>query len=168
MSAHYLSHTFDIHGGGMDLIFPHHENEIAQSCAACPDSNINFWVHNGFVNVDDLKMSKSLGNFFTIREVKCEIAFVSFSPLSCFFFKYLVHHSSSLVAAAIVFQNLVLCVLQVTKLYHPLALRHFLLGMHYRSPVNYTISQIEQSSEAVFYIYKVKGIYNNVKSFFPI
>lgn len=86
MSAHYLSHTFDIHGGGMDLIFPHHENEIAQSCAACPDSNINFWVHNGFVNVDDLKMSKSLGNFFTIREVKCEIAFVYFSPLSYFFF----------------------------------------------------------------------------------
>lgn len=87
MSAHYLSHTFDIHGGGMDLIFPHHENEIAQSCAACPDSNINFWVHNGFVNVDDLKMSKSLGNFFTIREVKCEIAFVSFSPLSFFLFQ---------------------------------------------------------------------------------
>lgn len=69
MSAHYLTHTFDIHGGGMDLIFPHHENEIAQSCAACSESNINYWVHNGFVTANDEKMSKSLGNFFTIREV---------------------------------------------------------------------------------------------------
>ncbi|KAL0343105.1 UNVERIFIED_CONTAM: Cysteine--tRNA ligase CPS1, chloroplastic/mitochondrial [Sesamum angustifolium] len=110
MSAHYLTHTFDIHGGGMDLIFPHHENEIAQSCAACSESRINYWIHNGFVTANDEKMSKSLGNFFTIREV--------------------------------------------TKLYHPLALRHFLLGTHYRSPVNYSISQIEISSEAVFYIYQ--------------
>ncbi|KAL0332735.1 UNVERIFIED_CONTAM: Cysteine--tRNA ligase CPS1, chloroplastic/mitochondrial [Sesamum calycinum] len=112
MSAHYLTHTFDIHGGGMDLIFPHHENEIAQSCAACSESRINYWIHNGFVTANDEKMSKSLGNFFTIREV--------------------------------------------TKLYHPLALRHFLLGTHYRSPVNYSISQIEISSEAVFYIYQKK------------
>ncbi|KAL2235017.1 cysteine--tRNA ligase 2, cytoplasmic-like isoform X1 [Sesamum indicum] len=110
MSAHYLTHTFDIHGGGMDLIFPHHENEIAQSCAACSESKVNYWIHNGFVTANDEKMSKSLGNFFTIREV--------------------------------------------TKLYHPLALRHFLLGTHYRSPVNYSISQIEISSEAVFYIYQ--------------
>ncbi|KAL0463562.1 UNVERIFIED_CONTAM: Cysteine--tRNA ligase CPS1, chloroplastic/mitochondrial [Sesamum latifolium] len=110
MSAHYLTHAFDIHGGGMDLIFPHHENEIAQSCAACSESKVNYWIHNGFVTANDEKMSKSLGNFFTIREV--------------------------------------------TKLYHPLALRHFLLGTHYRSPVNYSISQIEISSEAVFYIYQ--------------
>ncbi|CAK9159509.1 unnamed protein product [Ilex paraguariensis] len=110
MSAHYLTCTFDIHGGGMDLIFPHHENEMAQSCAACPESNVSYWIHNGFVNANDEKMSKSLGNFFTIREV--------------------------------------------TKLYHPLALRHFLMGTHYRSPVNYSISQIEIASEAVFYIYQ--------------
>lgn len=69
MSAHYLTHSFDIHGGGMDLIFPHHENEIAQSCAACSESKVNYWVHNGFVTANDEKMSKSLGNFFTIREV---------------------------------------------------------------------------------------------------
>lgn len=69
MSAYYLTHSFDIHGGGMDLTFPHHENEIAQSCAACPESNISYWMHNGFVTIDDEKMSKSLGNFFTIREV---------------------------------------------------------------------------------------------------
>jgi cysteinyl-tRNA synthetase len=69
MSAKHLGHQFDIHGGGMDLIFPHHENEIAQSCAACRDSNVRYWMHNGFVTVDSEKMSKSLGNFFTIREV---------------------------------------------------------------------------------------------------
>ncbi|WOH07690.1 hypothetical protein DCAR_0727123 [Daucus carota subsp. sativus] len=110
MSAKYLTPVFDIHGGGMDLIFPHHENEIAQSCAACPDSNVSYWVHNGFVTTNDEKMSKSLGNFFTIRKV--------------------------------------------TELYHPLALRHFLLGTHYRSPVNYSITQIEIASEAVYRIYQ--------------
>ncbi|GJM99508.1 hypothetical protein PR202_ga16612 [Eleusine coracana subsp. coracana] len=68
MSAHYLGHSFDIHGGGEDLIFPHHENEIAQSRAACCDSSINYWIHNGFVNVNSQKMSKSLGNFVTIRK----------------------------------------------------------------------------------------------------
>ncbi len=64
-----LGTRFDIHAGGMDLKFPHHENEIAQSCAATGDSFANVWMHNGFVNVDDEKMSKSLGNFFTIRTV---------------------------------------------------------------------------------------------------
>ncbi|KHG12924.1 Cysteine--tRNA ligase [Gossypium arboreum] len=68
MSAAYLGYSFDIHGGGMDLVFPHHENEIAQSCAACKQSNVSYWIHNGFVTVDSEKMSKSLGNFFTIRE----------------------------------------------------------------------------------------------------
>ncbi|KAG9156871.1 hypothetical protein Leryth_024482 [Lithospermum erythrorhizon] len=92
------------------IIFPHHENEIAQSCAACPESNISFWLHNGFVTANDEKMSKSVGNFFTIREV--------------------------------------------TKLYHPLALRYFLLGTHYRSPVNYSISMIETASNAVFKLYQ--------------
>ncbi|MBW8721866.1 MAG: class I tRNA ligase family protein, partial [Polaromonas sp.] len=61
--------TFDIHGGGADLQFPHHENEIAQSEGANGKPLANFWVHNGFVRVDNEKMSKSLGNFFTIREV---------------------------------------------------------------------------------------------------
>jgi len=69
MSTHCLGNHFDIHGGGMDLQFPHHENEIAQSCAATSDEFANVWMHNGFVRVDDEKMSKSLGNFFTIREV---------------------------------------------------------------------------------------------------
>ncbi|HKU52171.1 MAG TPA: DALR domain-containing protein, partial [Nitrospira sp.] len=69
MSMHYLNETFDIHGGGMDLIFPHHENEIAQSCGATGKEFAHYWVHNGFVQINQEKMSKSLGNFFTIREI---------------------------------------------------------------------------------------------------
>ncbi|XP_059658179.1 cysteine--tRNA ligase, chloroplastic/mitochondrial isoform X2 [Cornus florida] len=110
MSAAYLGYSFDIHGGGMDLIFPHHENEIAQSCAACDQSNISYWIHNGFVTIDSQKMSKSLGNFFTIR--------------------------------------------QVIELYHPLALRLFLIGTHYRSPINYSDVQLESASDRVFYMYQ--------------
>ncbi|KAK3129478.1 hypothetical protein QOZ80_6BG0480370 [Eleusine coracana subsp. coracana] len=110
MSAHYLGHSFDIHGGGEDLIFPHHENEIAQSRAACCDSSINYWIHNGFVNVNSQKMSKSLGNFVTIRKV--------------------------------------------IEMYHPLALRMFLLGTHYRSPINYTIEQLNVASDRLYYTYQ--------------
>ena len=69
MSCQLLGEHFDIHGGGQDLQFPHHENEIAQSEGASGKPFVNYWMHNGFVRVDDEKMSKSLGNFFTIREV---------------------------------------------------------------------------------------------------
>ena len=69
MSADLLGRHFDIHGGGQDLQFPHHENEIAQSEGANGCTFVNYWMHNGFVRVDNEKMSKSLGNFFTIREV---------------------------------------------------------------------------------------------------
>ena len=69
MCTALLGQHFDLHGGGMDLKFPHHENEIAQSCAAHDGGFVNVWIHNGFVNVDNEKMSKSLGNFFTIRDV---------------------------------------------------------------------------------------------------
>ncbi|XP_024023242.1 cysteine--tRNA ligase 2, cytoplasmic [Morus notabilis] len=110
MSAHYLTFKFDIHGGGIDLIFPHHENEIAQSCAACQESAVSYWMHNGHVTNNNEKMSKSLGNFFTIR--------------------------------------------QITERYHPLALRHFLLSAHYRSPLNYTVSQLDSASDAFYYIYQ--------------
>ncbi|CAM8950762.1 unnamed protein product [Rhodiola kirilowii] len=110
MSAHYLTFSFDIHGGGIDLIFPHHENELAQSCAACQESKVSYWMHNGHVTINDEKMSKSLGNFFTIREI--------------------IEH------------------------YHPLSLRHFLMSAHYRSQINYSLSQLEHASEAVFYIYQ--------------
>ncbi|WHZ16748.1 MAG: Cysteinyl-tRNA synthetase [Nitrospira sp.] len=69
MAMRHLGETFDIHGGGMDLIFPHHENEIAQSCGATGREFARYWVHNGFVQINQEKMSKSLGNFFTIREI---------------------------------------------------------------------------------------------------
>eukprot|EP01018_Ginkgo_biloba_P004559 Gb_40720 [translate_table: standard] len=110
MSAAHLGYSFDIHGGGVDLIFPHHENEIAQSCAACNESDIHYWMHNGFVTIDAEKMSKSLGNFFTIREV--------------------------------------------LDSYHPLALRFFLIGTHYRSSLNYSQTQLESASDRIFYIYQ--------------
>ena len=69
MSTSLLGSYFDLHGGGEDLKFPHHENEIAQSCAACDSPFVRMWMHNGFVRVNEEKMSKSLGNFFTVREV---------------------------------------------------------------------------------------------------
>ncbi len=69
MSERFLGEHFDIHGGGQDLQFPHHENEIAQSEGAHDHTFVNYWMHNGFVRVDNEKMSKSLGNFFTVREV---------------------------------------------------------------------------------------------------
>ena len=69
MAMAHLGETFDIHGGGKDLVFPHHENEIAQSEGATGKTFARYWIHNGFVNVDNEKMSKSLGNFFTLREV---------------------------------------------------------------------------------------------------
>ena len=69
MSNKYLGDTFDFHGGGSDLIFPHHENEIAQSTCAHDGEYVNYWMHSGMVMVDREKMSKSLGNFFTVRDV---------------------------------------------------------------------------------------------------
>ncbi len=72
MSNKILGETFDIHGGGQDLIFPHHENEIAQSEGASGKPFVNYWMHNGYINIDNQKMSKSLGNFFTVREISEE------------------------------------------------------------------------------------------------
>lgn len=69
MSKHYIGETIDIHGGGVDLIFPHHENEIAQSEAATDEPLAHYWMHNGHINIDNKKMSKSAGNFFTTRDV---------------------------------------------------------------------------------------------------
>jgi cysteinyl-tRNA synthetase len=73
MSTRELGEHFDIHGGGLDLKFPHHENEIAQTCGATGGRFAEIWMHNGFLNIDDEKMSKSLGNFFTTREVLAKI-----------------------------------------------------------------------------------------------
>lgn len=107
MSQPYL--PLDIHGGGQDLIFPHHENEIAQSEAACSCSLARYWVHNGFVQVNAEKMSKSLGNFKTIRDI---------------------------------LEN-----------YLPETLRFFLLGKHYRSPIDFTADSMDEAEKAQHRVY---------------
>jgi cysteinyl-tRNA synthetase len=91
MSEYHLGDHFDIHGGGQDLQFPHHENEIAQSEGAHQCTFVNYWMHNGFVRVDEEKMSKSLGNFFTIREV-----LKTFDPEVLRFFILRAHYRSPL------------------------------------------------------------------------
>ncbi len=111
MSTSILGDYFDIHGGGEDLKFPHHENEIAQSCAACDSPFVNIWMHNGFVRVNEEKMSKSLGNFFTVREV-------------------------------------------LKHLRDPEVLRFFLLGSHYRGPINYSEAQLAQADETLLGLYR--------------
>jgi cysteinyl-tRNA synthetase len=91
MACELLGESFDIHGGGADLQFPHHENEIAQSEGAHGVPMASFWMHNGFINVDNVKMSKSLGNFFTIRDV-----FKTYEPEVVRFFVVRSHYRSPL------------------------------------------------------------------------
>lgn len=110
MSCSHLGTTFDIHGGGMDLKFPHHENEIAQACAANDGNFARYWLHNGFVNINSEKMSKSLGNFFTIREV--------------------------------------------LKKYHPEVVRMFMLGTHYRSPLDFSDRALDEAKAALDRLYE--------------
>ncbi|MEK9775843.1 MAG: cysteine--tRNA ligase [Quisquiliibacterium sp.] len=109
MSTALLGRTIDIHGGGADLQFPHHENEIAQSEAANGCQFVRYWMHNGFVRVDDEKMSKSLGNFFTIREV--------------------------------------------LRRFDPEVVRLFILRAHYRSPLNYSDSHLEDARASLLRLY---------------
>jgi cysteinyl-tRNA synthetase len=117
MSMKHLGETFDIHGGGMDLIFPHHENEIAQSCGATGKEFARYWIHNGFVQINQEKMSKSMGNFFTIREIfeKSE------------------------------WQD------DITGE----MLRYFLLGTHYRSPLDFSDKSIEVAKNALNGFYEL-------------
>ncbi|MCV6639495.1 cysteine--tRNA ligase [Candidatus Albibeggiatoa sp. nov. NOAA] len=109
MSTSCLGNHFDIHGGGADLQFPHHENEIAQSEGATGEQYVNYWVHNGFVRVNEEKMSKSLGNFFTVREVLDK--------------------------------------------YQPEVVRYFILGSHYRSPLNYSDQHLDNAQQALTRLY---------------
>ena len=95
MSVAKLGPTFDIHGGGKDLIFPHHENEMAQSCAYTGKEFAKYWVHNGFVTVDQEKMSKSLGNFFTIREILEKSPFSEPVTAECLRYLFLATHYRS-------------------------------------------------------------------------
>ena len=105
MSSKYLGETIDIHSGGTDLIFPHHENEVAQSEAATGKPFVRWWLHNGFLLIDSEKMSKSLGNFLTARAALAK--------------------------------------------YPPLAIRLFMLGAHYRSPLNFAPEGLEQAAHGV-------------------
>ena len=91
MSMKYLGEEFDIHGGGLDLIFPHHTNEIAQSEGATGKTFARYWMHNGFVTVDNEKMSKSLGNFFTLKDI-----FAKFDPMVVRYFLLSQHYRSPL------------------------------------------------------------------------
>lgn len=100
MSTKYLGETFDVHGGGMDLIFPHHENEIAQSEGASGKQFVKYWLHNGFITVDQEKMSKSLGNFFTIRDVMKK-----FSPEAIRFFLLSTHYHSPIDFSDVMLEN---------------------------------------------------------------
>jgi cysteinyl-tRNA synthetase len=122
MSIKYLGETFDIHGGGMDLIFPHHENEIAQSSGATGKEFARYWIHNGFVQINQEKMSKSLGNFFTIREI--------FEKS-----KWPEDETGEM-------------------------LRYFLLGTHYRGPLDFSDKSIEEAKNALngFYDLLVKRL----------
>ncbi|MCK8816229.1 cysteine--tRNA ligase [Natroniella sulfidigena] len=102
MSRKYLGDRFDIHTGGVDLVFPHHENEIAQSEACCGQQVVNYWLHNGYINIDGEKMSKSLGNFFTTREILSK--------------------------------------------YPAKVVRLFLIAKHYRSPINFSDQELENTA----------------------
>ena len=101
MSRKYIGDTIDIHAGGEDLIFPHHENEIAQSEACNGEKFANYWMHNGFLNIDNKKMSKSAGNFFTVREIgeKYPLQVIRFFMLSAHYRSPL-NFSDTLVEAA--------------------------------------------------------------------
>ena len=113
MANKYLGKTIDIHSGGQDLIFPHHENEIAQSeCANCQPF-ANYWMHNGYININNKKMSKSLGNFFTIRDI--------------------------------------------LKDYDGEVIRYFMLSAHYRNPINFADTLMEQAKSAVERVYTCLG-----------
>ena len=118
MARKYLGDTFDIHGGGQDLIFPHHENEIAQSRCAYHGNFANYWLHNGFIQVNGDKMSKSLGNFFLLREILGKFP-----------------------------GNVV---------------RLFILGTHYRKPINFSMDNIEDSRKTL------KNIVTAMKDFSEI
>ncbi len=102
MSKKYLGEQIDIHGGGEDLIFPHHENEIAQSEAASGKELARYWMHNGFLNIDNKKMSKSLGNFFTVREIgeKFDLQVLRFFMLSGAHYRSPLNFSEELMEAS--------------------------------------------------------------------
>ncbi len=112
MANRFLGKTIDIHSGGQDLIFPHHENEIAQSEAANCCQFANYWVHNGYINVDNRKMSKSLGNFFTVRDVAKEFDYevIRFFMLSAHYRSPINFSKDLMVAAKSALERIYTCI----------------------------------------------------------
>ena len=112
MSKKYLGEEIDIHAGGEDLIFPHHENEIAQSEAANGKPFAKYWMHNGFLNIDNKKMSKSLGNFFTVRDIseKYDLQVLRFFMLSAHYRSPLNFSAELMEAAKNGLERIVTCV----------------------------------------------------------
>ncbi len=99
MSKKYLGETFDIHGGGMDLLFPHHESEIAQSKGSCGKAPVRYWMHNNMITINGQKMGKSLGNFITLRELftgEHKLLHQAYSPMAIRFFIQQAHYRSTL------------------------------------------------------------------------
>lgn len=99
MSTRYLGETFDIHGGGMDLMFPHHECEIAQSTAACGHDSARYWMHNNMITINGQKMGKSLGNFITLEELttgRHKLLEQAYSPMTIRFFILQAHYRGTL------------------------------------------------------------------------
>jgi cysteinyl-tRNA synthetase len=99
MSKKYLGETFDIHGGGMDLVFPHHESEIAQSKGSCGNAPVKYWMHNNMITINGRKMGKSLGNFITLREFfngSSALLDQAYSPMTIRFFILQAHYRSTL------------------------------------------------------------------------
>jgi cysteinyl-tRNA synthetase len=99
MSKKYLGETFDIHGGGMDLLFPHHESEIAQSKGSCGQAPVKYWMHNNMITINGQKMGKSLGNFITLKQLfngEHKILQQSYSPMAVRFFILQAHYRSTL------------------------------------------------------------------------
>ena len=109
MANKYLGETIDLHSGGQDLIFPHHENEIAQSECANGKPFAHYWMHNGYININNQKMSKSLGNFFTVRDIRNK--------------------------------------------YDSEVIRFFMLSAHYRNPINFADTLMDQAKSAVERVY---------------
>jgi cysteinyl-tRNA synthetase len=129
MSMHYLGETFDLHGGGQDLVFPHHENELAQSEAATGKPFARYWLHHGLLTIDQEKMSKSLGNFFTIKEVLARFPaeVVRFFLINCHYRTPLDFSDTALAEAETALLRLYTCLARIQDLLreHPhLKLQH--------------------------------------------
>lgn len=157
MSTTCLGDHFDIHGGGMDLQFPHHENEIAQSEGATGKKFVNLWMHNGFVRVDDAKMSKSLGNFFSVRKVlqKYRAEVIRFLIISSHYRSPLNYSDASLNEAEAALRRLYTALRNVTRSYKPIE--------HYQKSFQQAMDDDFNTVLAVAVLFEVASELNKAK-----